>query len=89
MISPILLQSVARYLAAHPRLMALGAFLYLVSPIDLTPEMFLGPIGFIDDIFVLLLPFILKEYARKLKGEPPLPGSRRSKRRDYYDTTAE
>ncbi len=27
-----------------------GAIIYLVSPLDIMPEMFIGPIGFLDDI---------------------------------------
>ena len=37
------------------KLIILGiVVLYVVSPIDLLPEAFLGPIGFIDDIAVML-----------------------------------
>ncbi|CAA7400324.1 unnamed protein product [Spirodela intermedia] len=34
------------------------SFLYLVSPMDLLPEGVLGFVGFIDDIFVLLVAFL-------------------------------
>jgi len=33
--------------------------LYVLSPIDLLPEIFLGPIGLIDDAGALLLAFLL------------------------------
>jgi uncharacterized membrane protein YkvA (DUF1232 family) len=33
---------------------ALGALAYLVSPIDLLPERFLGPLGLADDVAVLM-----------------------------------
>ena len=29
---------------------AIGTVLYTISPIDLIPELFLGPLGYIDDI---------------------------------------
>lgn len=31
-----------------------GVILYVLSPIDLLPEAVLGPIGLIDDLFVIL-----------------------------------
>lgn len=31
-----------------------GIILYVISPIDLLPEAVLGPIGLIDDLFVIL-----------------------------------
>jgi len=31
------------------------AILYIVSPIDFFPELILGPIGYIDDVFVGLI----------------------------------
>jgi uncharacterized membrane protein YkvA (DUF1232 family) len=37
------------------KLIPLGAVAYLLSPVDLLPELALGPIGMIDDIGLLLL----------------------------------
>ena len=34
-------------------LVAIGAILYGVSPIDVIPELLTGPLGFTDDILVL------------------------------------
>ena len=36
-------------------IIALLALLYCVSPVDLLPEIFLGPIGLIDDAIVFLV----------------------------------
>lgn len=33
------------------------AILYLLSPFDILPEFFLGPVGYVDDISVLLFVF--------------------------------
>jgi uncharacterized membrane protein YkvA (DUF1232 family) len=73
------LQSAARFLARHPRWMLAMAFMYLLSPIDLVPEALLGPFGYLDDLIVLLIPHIIKEYARR--SVPP--------EEDVYDTTTE
>jgi uncharacterized membrane protein YkvA (DUF1232 family) len=79
------LQSVARMLARHPKLMFGAAILYLLSPVDLAPEMLMGPIGFADDLFILLVPFLIKEFVRQLDG-----GSAKKPPKDeFYDTTAE
>jgi len=37
------------------KLIPLGAVVYLLSPIDILPELALGPIGVIDDVGLLLL----------------------------------
>ena len=36
-------------------IIALLALLYIVSPVDLLPEVILGPIGLIDDAIVFLI----------------------------------
>ena len=38
-----------------PKLIPLGAVAYLLSPIDVIPELALGPIGIIDDVGLLIL----------------------------------
>lgn len=35
-------------------LLIIGAILYVISPIDFLPELFLGPIGLIDDVVALI-----------------------------------
>ena len=40
--------------------------LYVISPIDLVPEMVLGPLGFIDDIMVIFVAMGV------LKGKAPM-----------------
>ena len=37
------------------RLFIIAAIIYIVSPIDFFPELILGPIGYIDDVFVGLI----------------------------------
>jgi uncharacterized membrane protein YkvA (DUF1232 family) len=51
-------------------LLIAGLLLYVISPIDFLPELFLGPIGLIDDAFALLLVFVLgsKDLFGKLGG---------------------
>lgn len=39
----------------RPKLQLLLVLAYLVSPIDLIPEMLVGPIGYVDDVALLLL----------------------------------
>ena len=42
-----------------PRLwIFLGCILYILSPIDLVPERLLGPLGFIDDLLVLVFMYL-------------------------------
>jgi uncharacterized membrane protein YkvA (DUF1232 family) len=77
-------RSIARFLARHPKVMFAAAILYLLSPVDLAPEILMGPIGFADDLFVLLLPFLIREFVRQLDGSSPQPPQD-----DHYDTTAE
>ena len=36
-------------------LLVIGAFLYLISPLDILPEAAFGMMGFLDDIFIFLL----------------------------------
>lgn len=72
------LQNIASFLAKHPRWLFAAALLYLFSPVDLIPEIFLGPLGYVDDLFVLLLPYIATEYVRRRKVTS-----------DIHDTTAD
>lgn len=43
----------------NKKLKLLGGIAYFISPIDLIPEMFLGPLGYLDDIAVAA--YILNE----------------------------
>jgi uncharacterized membrane protein YkvA (DUF1232 family) len=51
-------------------LLIAGLLLYVLSPIDFLPELFLGPLGLIDDAFALILAFGLgsKDIFGKLGG---------------------
>ena len=44
-------------------LAVVGAFAYLVSPVDIFPEVLLGPLGYLDDlgVFGLALKYVCKE----------------------------
>jgi uncharacterized membrane protein YkvA (DUF1232 family) len=81
-ISQRFLESLARWLAAHPRGMIIAAFVYLIVPMDLFPEVFLGPVGYLEDVAVLLLPYLIREYVKKLDVRKKAEGP-------YVDTTAE
>lgn len=35
------------------KLQLFAAVVYLISPLDLLPEGFLGPVGYVDDVFIL------------------------------------
>jgi uncharacterized membrane protein YkvA (DUF1232 family) len=43
--------------------------LYVVSPVDLIPEIALGPFGIVDDVVAVALAFVAGRYA--LKGPDP------------------
>jgi uncharacterized membrane protein YkvA (DUF1232 family) len=49
---------------------AIGTVLYTVSPIDVIPELFVGPLGYIDDIGLwgVLLAILRWELGRFEKG---------------------
>ena len=38
-----------------PKLIPLGAVVYFLSPVDILPELALGPLGMIDDVGLLIL----------------------------------
>jgi uncharacterized membrane protein YkvA (DUF1232 family) len=81
---PSLIQAIAQRLAAYPRTVLVVALIYLVSPIDLLPESFLGPLGFLDDLLVILIPILLNREARRLKDQKRKPPTD-----DVIDTTIE
>jgi uncharacterized membrane protein YkvA (DUF1232 family) len=62
-----------------PRLAVLAAVAYLISPVDLVPEMVVPVAGFIDDAILVWMSFrwlfIRGEQARKAEG--PLPTAKR------------
>jgi uncharacterized membrane protein YkvA (DUF1232 family) len=79
-------RGMARFFARHPKLFIAAIAVYLLSPFDVLPEAFLGPAGFLDDALLLAVPFLLREYARKLtETEKPKSPKRPN---DYFDTTA-
>jgi uncharacterized membrane protein YkvA (DUF1232 family) len=66
---------VAQYFVRHPWVLIAAVIVYVVSPFDLLPEALVGPIGYLDDLVMMLLPLLVREYARK-------------RPKDYVDTTA-
>ena len=54
----------------HPRLFLLVVALYVLSPVDLFPEAFVGVVGYVDDLIVLFLPLLLRHYLKR--GRPPV-----------------
>lgn len=45
-----------KYRVPFRGMMAMGAaFIYLISPMDIAPEMVLGPLGLVDDVGVVTL----------------------------------
>lgn len=68
----------------RPRLALIVTVLYVLSPIDLVPEILFGPFGLVDDLGVLLFglqsflrlapPAVVEEHLRALQGGPaPAP----------------
>jgi uncharacterized membrane protein YkvA (DUF1232 family) len=85
MIRRLLQTALLRWLARHPVLVAVLLAVYVLSPLDVLPEAFTGPIGYLDDVLLLLAGFTLRELFRRRRrqgeiGSPP---------RDAVDTTAE
>ena len=76
----------ARFFLRHPRLLIAGIVAYVILPVDLVPEAFFGPVGYLDDLIIMILPLLLRGYARKLAGVPEPDEQARPK--DYFDTTA-
>lgn len=64
-----------RRVSARAKLIPLLALLYMISPIDLLPEIALGPLGAVDDMGVLLVALQLfinsapKDVLRYYRGE--------------------
>ncbi len=56
-----------------------AALVYLVSPVDVLPEVILGPIGLIDDVGVLgaVGIFVYRLIQARRNAVPPIQGPRR------------
>lgn len=54
------------WLAPMTWITAVGAVIYAISPIDIIPELFFGPIGVVDDVgvFGILFTLVAREKAR-------------------------
>jgi uncharacterized membrane protein YkvA (DUF1232 family) len=75
------LDRAARWIVKHPRTSIAIVIIYVISPVDLIPEAFVGPVGYIDDFLVMLLPFIARHYVRRHTEALRRPSK-------YTDTTA-
>ena len=66
--------------------MMLGAIVYLISPIDLIPDLLIGP-GMLDDILVVpgLLMFALKAIV-SASAQRPAPARAPIKRSNFSDS---
>jgi membrane-associated phospholipid phosphatase len=70
------LRPIADFLVARPKLMWGLVIFYLISPIDVIPEALLPFIGWMDDLAVIILPFLL----RRNQSSKPKPDN-------HIDTT--
>jgi len=48
------------WFARHRRLAWAFIILYVLWPVDLVPEALVGPVGLLDDLFMMLLPLLLR-----------------------------
>lgn len=56
-----------RRVSMWPKLIPIVALAYVISPLDLLPELALGPIGAIDDVMLLML--AVDQFMRFVPGE--------------------
>lgn len=63
-----------RYLSKPQIAMLVIAVLYLVSPVDVIPEVLLGPLGLTDDAAALTAIITALVYARSRAKEQVVPG---------------
>jgi uncharacterized membrane protein YkvA (DUF1232 family) len=81
-VTEFFLTRLAGLLARYPKTALFLGLVYLVWPLDLVPEAGVGILGFVDDIFILLLPILARYYIQKRKS------SLRSSSGRAIDTTA-
>ncbi len=73
-----ILDRAARWMVSHPRWSILLVLVYFFCPVDVLPEALVGPLGYLDDFLVMLLPLVARAYiGRHPKAPKPI------------DTTAE
>ncbi len=61
-------RAILDFVSQHPRLALVLVGLYLLSPIDLLPEAFMGPLGYIDDLVLLVLTLVPSLLKRRSNG---------------------
>ena len=76
------ISKIALFLRKHPYVGLFLALLYLISPLDLLPEAFTGPLGYIDDLFILIMSAML---FNKLKAPPIVAQSQSLTKKSPYD----
>jgi len=82
-VTGFVLRPLARWLADHPKVLFVSALIYIISPIDLFPEALLGPLGYMDDLLMIALPFLIRRYGQKENDK------RRAPTPDVVDTHLE
>ena len=79
------LQRLADFFSKRPKLLIALVLVYFISPFDLVPEAWVGPLGYIDDFFILLLPLFLRRLVQN-RSQKSVSSEKTSE--DFYDTTA-
>src|SRR5947209_2789053 len=66
----VLADRLAHWAVAHPRWVVAFTLIYLISPFDLVPEALVGPVGYLDDFVVVLLPLVARAYVKRRAADP-------------------
>ncbi len=59
---------VMKVVEEHPKAVLAGLAIYIISPIDLLPEAFLGPLGTFDDILAVIAGVAIIKYLGKKRA---------------------
>jgi len=62
------IQVLARFLQKHPILSVVLIVTYVILPFDLIPEALVGPLGYIDDLIVVVVPALIAYQLRKKRN---------------------
>jgi uncharacterized membrane protein YkvA (DUF1232 family) len=84
-LSNLLIHKLASFFLRHPKALMVAIIVYVLSPIDFVPEAVLGPLGFLDDVAIVVFPLLLRIFAKQF-GTKDSPAKRPP--HDFYDTTA-
>ena len=61
-------ERIAQFLDRHPILLTVVVLVYIVSPVDVIPEALAGPIGYLDDVLVVLASMYLRRLGHKRRS---------------------